>query len=351
MLRLALGWFVILHGVAHAFGMVSSAPHGSLWVDTLLWGGASVAYIAAGLGLLRAPLLRDRWKALIVAATGLSLLMIIWDLPAFGMIGVAIDVALLLAVVDVLQPRIDADISAVNTLGAGAYRHPRWVRASWVLGGVGLAYAAAALALRPVALRWGSTAAERAAALPGDGVHPSNATYRIDHGITINAPVSAVWPWLVQLGQDRGGFYSYDWLERSIGDRVHNADRIHAEWQARAVGDTILATQRDYLGGRFGTVGWRVSVLEPERVIGLENWGTFVLQPVDSTTTRLIVRTRGAGKPSLAAFLLAPVDVFVFEPAHFIMERAMLRGIRDRAEGRAGRVSGIPPQKNHLPTT
>ena len=74
-------------------------------------------------------------------------------------------------------------------------------------------------------------------------------------------------------------------------------------------------------------------MLKPERVIGLENWGTFVLQPIDSATTRLMVRTRGAGSGSALAFVLAPINVFVFEPAHFIMERAMLRGIRARAEG------------------
>ena len=81
-----------------------------------------------------------------------------------------------------------------------------------------------------------------------------------------------------------------------------------------------------------GGFGWRVNALEPERVIGLENWGTFVLVPVDSSTTRLIVRTRGAGASIALGFVFAPIDVFVFEPAHFIMERAMLRGIRDRAE-------------------
>jgi hypothetical protein len=182
-----------------------------------------------------------------------------------------------------------------------------------------------------MSLRWGSTPQERIAALPGDSVHPMQAAYRIDHAITINAPASVIWPWLVQLGQDRGGFYSYDWLERGVGARIRNADRIHPEWQRRALGDTIFATQPDFLGGRFGALGWRVNVLEPERVIGLEKWGTFVLQP-DGNRTRLIVRTRGAGEPSGAAFLLAPLNVFVFEPMHFIMERGMLRGIRDRAE-------------------
>lgn len=124
---------------------------------------------------------------------------------------------------------------------------------------------------------------------------------------------------------------------RFDSDIAKNADRIHPEWQQRAVGDTVIATQASYLGGRFGRLGWRINVLEPERVIGLESWGTFVLVPVDSSAARLIVRTRGAGGSSALGFVFAPVDVFVFEPAHFIMERAMLRGIRDRAE-RASRT-------------
>jgi len=162
-----------------------------------------------------------------------------------------------------------------------------------------------------------------------------------------------VWPWLVQLGQDRAGFCSYDWLERAIGDRVRNADRIHGEWQARAVGDTVLATQREYLGGRLGTLGWRVSVIQPRAVLGLENWGNFVLRSIDSNTTRLVVRTRGRTRPTFANFIVAPIGVFVFEPAHFIMERAMLRGIRDRAESssspRTARTETRPSVESGFP--
>ena len=117
-----------------------------------------------------------------------------------------------------------------------------------------------------------------------------------------------------------------------FGDDIRNADRVHPEWQHRQVGDTILATQRSYLGGRFGTLGWRVTTIDSARVMGLEQWGTFVLQPIDSIHTRLIVRTRNVRSAGVVPFLFAPLDVFLFEPAHFIMERGMLRGIRDRAE-------------------
>lgn len=332
MRRRILGWLIIIHALAHAFVGMWAAGHGSIWISTTIWAVAAGSYLFVGLGLLRVPVFRDWWKQAIVLATVTSVVLVILYLPFWGLPGVVIDVALFIATLDVLDIAIDAEIGAAETQGAAITRHPVWVRIGWTVGTAGFVYAIAVMLMRPISLQWGSSPDERRMALPGDSVHPRDGTYRIDHAITIKAPASAVWPWLVQLGQDRGGFYSYDRLERAIGDSIHNADRIHPEWQHRAVGDTILATQRDYAGGRFGTVGWRVNVLEPNRVIGLDRWGTFVLVPVDSSTTRLIVRTRGVQKPVFSSFMLAPLNVFVFEPAHFIMEREMLRGIRDRAE-------------------
>ena len=195
-----------------------------------------------------------------------------------------------------------------------------------------LVYATAVALFHPVYVRWGTTSAERMMTLPGDDL-VLDARYRVDHGITIWAPADSVWPWLVQIGQDRGGFYSYTRLEHLAGAHIHNADRIHPEWQQLKPGDLVRATQPDYLGGRLGEPGWRVLDIVPGRAIVLENWGAFVLQPVDERTTRFLIRTRGDGAPSLAAVLLGPLNVFVFEPAHFIMQRGMLRGIRDRAEG------------------
>jgi hypothetical protein len=332
MRRRVAAWFLIIHAFAHSFAGTSSWYIGRRWAASF-FAIAIVAYFAAGLGLLRVPALRRWWKAALVLATVASMHLLVWYRPPWAIPGMFLDVALFVAILGAWQARLDADIAVVDAVGAGALRHPRWVATGWTLGAVAMAYAAMVLVMRPVALEWGTTAEERSAALAGDEVHPMDATYTIDHGITIRAPASAVWPWLVQLGQNRGGFYSYDWLERAFGDDVRNADRIHPEWQHRQIGDTVFATPPDYLGGRVGALGWRVDALEPERVLGLENWGTFVLRPVDASTTRLIVRTRGAPRPGAASFLTAPITVFVFEPAHFIMERAMLRGIRDRAEG------------------
>lgn len=333
MWRIALGWLLILHALAHVSALVWTPLGDDASLRAVLSTLTFACYLAAGLGILRAPVARAHWKMLLLVATMSSMALIVWLRPAWGMVGVALDAFLLIAAEDVLEPRIEAAIVVRDQLGSDASAHPRWVRAGWIMGAVLLAYGSAVLLVMPTLLRWGTTPAERVAALPGDEVLPRNGRYRIDHAITIRAPAEAVWPWLVQLGQDRGGFYSYDWLERAFGDDIRNADRIHPEWQRRAVGDTIRATQPGYLGGRFGTLGWRVTALEPNRVIGLENWGNFVLQPLDSSTTRLIVRTRGDGTPSWLGLLLGPVDAFVFEPVHFIMERGMLRGIRDRAEG------------------
>jgi len=331
-MRRFIGWILIVHAFAHSFAGVSHRVSENMWAY-VPWMFAMVGYLIAGFGVLRMPVARRHWKAALLLATIASMHMQVWYRPPWAIPGLVIDFVIFIAVLGVQQPRIDSDIDTIEMLGPDAVRHPRMLAVLWSVGVLVLAYVVVVLVTRPTSLRWGSTRAERESALPGDEVFPADAAYRIDHAITVHASASTVWPWLVQLGQDRGGFYSYDWLERTVGADIHNADRIHPEWQSRRVDDTVFATQASYLGGRLGRPGWRVDVLQPERVIGLENWGTFVVQPIDSTTTRLMVRTRGAGSASVLAFALAPINVFVFEPTHFIMERAMLRGIRARAEG------------------
>lgn len=190
--------------------------------------------------------------------------------------------------------------------------------------GSAAALAAYAFLIRPWHLQWGATDEEVKMALPGDDVveHPQlNAT----HAITIHAPVSAVWPWIVQIGQNRGGFYSYAWLENLVGCNMHNADRIVPEWQDLKVGDEVWLHPK--------APPLRVLMIEPERAIVLEkSWG-FFLRPLDQTTTRLIIRGRGDFNPDLKNALFNLILWRgVFEPAHFIMERKMLIGIKQRAE-------------------
>lgn len=332
MRRISLATLLLLHGLAHASAGVWASSEGPLWLVTALWATAMLGYFAAALGLFRAPVLRRHWRALLTAATAASIIMLALYSQRVGLIGAIIDVALYVFALEAVDSRAEADIDVVEACGTEALDHPVAHRVLWTLGAAWLLYAAAVVLVRPFYLHSGTTPAERAATLLGDELTPG-ASYRVDHAITIRAPADSVWPWLVQLGQDRGGFYSYSWLERLVGDDVHNADRIHPEWQHLEQGDTILAAQPGYLGGRFGQIGWRVAELQPGRAMYLEKWGAFVLLPVDSTTTRLIIRSRGAAEPpDVASVLLGPLSVFVMEPAHFIMQRGIMRGIRQRAE-------------------
>jgi hypothetical protein len=169
---------------------------------------------------------------------------------------------------------------------------------------------------RPLMLHWGATCEDLHRPLPGDELVPAPAT-QSTRAVTIEAPPEAVWPWLAQIGQDRAGFYSYEWLENFAGCKMHNADEIHPEWQSREPGDTV------YL---HPLSGLPVAVFEPGRVLALENWGAFVLEQHGPGDTRLIARGRTPrGLGALANALLMEIP-------HFVMERKMLLGIKERAE-------------------
>ncbi len=186
--------------------------------------------------------------------------------------------------------------------------------------------AAYALWLRPRHLRWGATQAEAIEPLPGDELTP-HVSGEATHAITINAPVSEVWPWLVQVGQNKAGFYSYSWLENLLGCNMHNADHIVPEYQDLQVGDQL------WLHPSYPPLP--VSIVEPERAIVVGSntldpctWGIY-LKPIGPNSTRLIARVRSEWKSTV---LMNFVNYALFEPAHFIMERKMLRTIKHLAE-------------------
>jgi hypothetical protein len=195
-----------------------------------------------------------------------------------------------------------------------------------------------ALAIRPWHLRWGATEEECMRPLPGDAVVPDG--IQSTRAITIHAPARAVWPWLVQMGQDRAGFYSFDWLERLAGADIHNADDINPAWQHLTVGD-LMRTYR-YVE-RYEPLGWIVVTVEPERALVVRSvdsrWSwALVLEPLTANTTRLIARTRDGMMPGLQA----PLKFLVAEPAHCIMEIGVLRGVKARAERMAKRGVETP---------
>lgn len=213
-------------------------------------------------------------------------------------------------------------------LGEGMTPH-RAVRA--------LAIAATAVAgyslARGQALRWGASQVERATGLPGDDLVPDTDLVAT-RAITVHAPAERVWPWLLQLGQGRGGFYSYDALEQLAGLDITSADRIEPRWQELAVGDEVrLAPQ----------VGLAVAVLEPPHALVLHGAGpslpdedappfdfawAFVLRPgATPESCRLVARERYAYREPWARWMVEGVSW-----VSLLMTERMLRGVRDRAE-------------------
>lgn len=192
--------------------------------------------------------------------------------------------------------------------------------------------------VRPWYLHWGATAAEMTRTLPGDAIVGPDAGQET-RAITIDAPVDVVWSWLAQLGQDRGGFYSFDLLENLVGCRMPTVDVLRPDRQHWAIGDRLwmypaeraggagFATLHAYVPGRamgFGTHMTGTSIAAPEN----GSW-SFVLEPTGPATTRLLVRGRGTSARSLLA---TSFDRTVFEPLHFAMERRMMIGIKQIAE-------------------
>ena len=326
MARKSFAWFLVLHGLAHSGPGMWLAEGRQGWPFSLVWLAATLGFLGAGLGLLGARWLRPRTRLLAaVGVLGSAILLVSLPHP-LALLGLLADVLIVLALWQWPGWRWQDDRPARG-------RHGRIWRALGDGAALGLmGYLAVLILLRPWHSSWGATPEDLTAALPGDQqvLAPG---YRIDHVIRIRAPAAKVWPWLLQLGQDRGGFYSYAWLENLVGARIRNVDRIVPEWQERRVGEKVRAVPPTWMGGRFGReIGWKVTELVPGRALVLEGWGAFVVDSLDPGTSRLYVRTRGEGRPALGGVFLAPIGLMVFEPAHFIMERAMLRGIRERAE-------------------
>jgi hypothetical protein len=184
-------------------------------------------------------------------------------------------------------------------------------------------------------LRWGATEIELSEELAGDDLI-ADADLTATRAIAIRCSADQVWPWLAQIGQGRGGFYSYDRLENLAGCDMHSADRIVPEWQKVEVGDEVKLAPK---------VALTVAALERGRALVLSGgipvghsdppyhftW-SFVLRDATNGSTRLIVRERYAYKRPWARFLVEPTEAI-----SFLMSQKMLRGIRDRAETEADR--------------
>lgn len=200
--------------------------------------------------------------------------------------------------------------------------------------------------LRPRMLTWGATEEESARVCPGDELVP-DADGSSTMATTLPARPGEVWAWLVQMGGDRGGWYSWDWVDH-YGEP--SADHIVPEWQQLEVGQRLVAA-------RDRRIWFTVAVLEPERTLVLRSelelpsghslppdrspdtgpgpaprgfaegiWG-FHLRPAPGSSTRLLVRTRGRSRPRP---LTRPFDLLLGEPAHFVMQTRQFHNLRAR---------------------
>ena len=171
--------------------------------------------------------------------------------------------------------------------------------------------------------------------------------------VTLDAPPAAVWPWLVQMGTDRAGWYSWDRLDN--GGRP-SADRVHPEWQRLSVGDR-LASSRD------GSYWFEVAALEPDRFLALrapldlaragrpfdpaaarpslfsDSTWCFLLREAPGGQTRLVVSGYAASRPRL---LTAIFDFLVWEPGHWLMQTRQFANLRRRVNAAAGSGGGPP---------
>jgi hypothetical protein len=216
----------------------------------------------------------------------------------------------------------------MRTALGGFMSRLRWLDARLVA--VGAAVAAGVALVRARHLRWGATDDELNATLPGDELVPA-ADLTATRAVTARAAADEVWPWVAQLGQGRGGFYSYDFLENMVGCDIHSAERVVPEWQSIKVGDAVR------LHPELGLI---MAVVEPGRALVLRGgvpigrtpspydftWA-FVLRDQADGTTRLVVRERYGYSRWWARLLVEPAELI-----SFAMSQRMLRGIKERAE-------------------
>lgn len=194
-----------------------------------------------------------------------------------------------------------------------------------LLVGLGVCGLILAFLLVPWMNRWGASEEELAATYPGDELVPTPARF-INRAITIQATPEQIYPWLVQLGADKGGLYSHTWLEALIRCPMVNADRIYPEWQNLQVGDQVKMCPKDPAPPPY-----IVAQLHPNQaiVLGHQDNGEwvdlwqFILDPQDDGSTRLILRTRT---------MMTGGFWDAIQPGVFLMEHGMLRGVKVRAE-------------------
>jgi len=182
--------------------------------------------------------------------------------------------------------------------------------------------------IRPKITTWGASKKDAFMPMVGDSNALINKSTR---AISIAANKRVVWRWLIQLGADRCGFFSYTFIERALGYKTRHQDTIEPEFNTIKVGDMVRGSVDE--ARSLIPYNFRVLDVEPEERLILENWGTFLLQPINQQETRLIIRTREEKAYSVFAVLIS----YMMLALHYIMERRTLIGIKARIESKSGK--------------
>jgi hypothetical protein len=214
-------------------------------------------------------------------------------------------------------------------------------------GAARILFALATPFLRQRRLRWGARDDELPQAFPGDELVPEP-RWEYLHGVTVEAPPASVWPWIAQVGQGRGGFYSYELLENLVGCQMQNADRVIPGLQTISVGDPVRVHPK--------MPALRVALVEPGHALVLHagapltsggpgpakgtdpdppnlSWA-FIVREAEGRRSRLFSRYRADYGPGLAPAL--GYGPWILEPFSYVMDVKMLVGVRERAERAAG---------------
>lgn len=191
---------------------------------------------------------------------------------------------------------------------------------------IGLVLAAYFLWARPYQLRWGATDEEIRRSMPGDELN-TRPTFLATRAITINGTPEEIWPWLLQMGYGRAGFYGYDIFENIGSPRgIRSAEGILPEFQHFVLGDEVPISPAG---------GLEFRAIEPNRYLiwgGEPGWGgiTWALYPIDETHTRLVFRAR------ISYSWKQPVQLFydlLTEFTDHVAVRKILQGVKGRVEG------------------
>jgi hypothetical protein len=230
-------------------------------------------------------------------------------------------------------------MGALITSGVERPQHSRRRAAARIFGAAVIAVAIVAAlyttVVGPWQRHWGATADEIARRMPGDELVPNPIEFTT-RAVTVNAGAESVWPWLVQMGNRRGGLYSYDWIDLLIGALDQpSVDRVLPEYQNLQVGDRMPYAKGSTFVVRALDPA-RVLVIQlqlPEGINVVQSWG---LHPIDATQTRLVLRVRAAFSVTISRLPL----LMVLDPSEGLMVRKQLLGIKQRAEALQAARSG-----------